>query len=475
MLHKFGALVLQVLLLANANASPKQAPLVLQGSIESRFTTLTNPEISDYAVHVSVRQQSEAQGLDWCQDNVKKFTGYFESPQGFFFFAFFESRDDPRHDPFMLWINGGPGCSSNLGLFMELGPCRVDPGGNSTSFNPHAWNTKANLLFLDQPVGVGFSYEKPGHVVGDTETAATEVDIFFQLLFYNLPEYSRSPVHLFGESYGGHYIPAIGRKIFRENKAAPTKNPNRIHINLASLGIGNGWVRPYIQYEQFAEFLIDEKYGPFITPEQYKFLKQSYQVCEFLARQCERFPSRFSCVPAATYCERVFAFPESVKRNPYDVRQECDSEDGECYAIQGDIDAYLNRGWVQDLLGVEREYVGCSEAVGEAFNRAGDEDLRFDTAVAEVLEGGVKVLVYAGDADYVCNWMGNEAWLDAMEWSGQDGYLDAPEDAWLVGGVEAGTVKSFGNLTWIKIYEAGHMVPYDRPVESLKMVLDWMK
>ncbi|KAI9337963.1 Alpha/Beta hydrolase protein [Obelidium mucronatum] len=453
-----------------SRAFSKQVPLL--GDDHYGMEVITHPSWAEHAIHVKSHTTNDP---DWCNDSVKKKTGYFESPNGFFFFAFFESRSDPDEDPFILWINGGPGCSSNLGLLMELGPCRVDEGGNSTSFNPYAWNNKANLLFLDQPVGVGFSYAKPGRKVGNSELAAKETDIFLQLFFYNLPQYSKAPVHLFGESYAGHYIPAIGRRVYRENLEAPQKNPNRLLINLVSLGIGNGWVRPYLQFDKFADFLVDEKYGPLVSQDQYETLKKKYRICGFLAEQCEAHPSRLTCIPASAYCERAFAFPKDVKRNSFDVRQKCDEEAGDvCYPIETDIETYLNQKWVQNLIGVDREYMGCSADVGTSFFYSGDEERRYDTAVAEVLEGGVKVLVYAGDADFVCNWVGNEAWLNAMEWSGQEGYLNAPTGPFIVDKLEAGLFKTYGNLTWLKIYGAGHMVPYDKPVESLEMISNWI-
>jgi cathepsin A (carboxypeptidase C) len=67
-----------------------------------------------------------------------------------FFFWFFESRSEPDKDPLVLWLNGGPGCSSMTGLMMELGPCRVNPGGNGTTLNQASWNNQANTIFLDQ-------------------------------------------------------------------------------------------------------------------------------------------------------------------------------------------------------------------------------------------------------------------------------------------------------------------------------------
>ncbi|KAI8838025.1 Alpha/Beta hydrolase protein [Chytriomyces cf. hyalinus JEL632] len=450
-----------------AALATKQQPIVGQGQ---RVNKLTLADHAAYTVHLHSSNEN-----DWCPDTADRFTGYFETPNGFFFFYFFESRSEPEKDPLILWINGGPGCSSALGLFMELGPCRVDPGGNSSSFNPYSWNTKANLMFLDQPVDVGFSYAKPGGKVSDSEQAAIEVDIFFQILFYNLPKYSKAPLHIFGESYAGHYIPAIGRKIYRENLAAPQKNPNRIHVNLESLGIGNGWVRPLIQFDYFAEFLVDKKYGPLISKSRYDSLKEKYPLCKALSTQCERRPSRYTCIPADSYCEVAFGLPSEVKRNGFDVRQPCDPDSGkECYSIMEDIDSYLNLPWVQSALGVDREYLGCSSGVGDWFYWTGDGGIRYDTAVAEVLEGGVKVLIYAGDADFVCNWNGIEAWLHEMEWSGQQGYRDAPKTAFMVADVESGYFKTHSNLTWLVMFDSGHMVPYDKPIESLQMLMDWI-
>ncbi|KAJ3117543.1 hypothetical protein HK100_000800 [Physocladia obscura] len=412
----------------------------------------TLPQVATHSVHLHERIAGD---VDWCNDNVEKITGYFETPHGYFFFAMFESRNDPENDPFVLWINGGPGCSSNLGLFMELGPCRVDPGGNSTSFNPYGWNNKANLLFLDQPVGTGFSYAKPDGEVGDSETAAADFS-------------------LFGESYAGHYIPAIGRKIFRENANAPQKNPNRIHIELKSLGIGNGWVRPLIQYNYFADFLIDSKYGPFISISEYKAYKQKYQICKFLAERCERHPSQTSCIPANLYCGQVFEFPAKIERNPYDVRKPCIGDDL-CYEIETDLVEYLNRKWVQQAIGVNTVYKGCSNNVSIQFLWTGDLEHRYDDAIAEILDAGVRVLIYAGDADFVCNWIGNIAWLTEMEWNGSAGFQAAPDQDFLVGNDEiVGKFRTFGNLTWVKIFDAGHMVPYDKPAASLEMLNNWI-
>ncbi len=167
-----------------------------------------------------------------------------------FFFWFFESRTDPAKDPLVLWLNGGPGCSSMTGLLMELGPCRVNPGGNGTTHNEHSWNNHANLIFLDQPVNAGFSYSK-GKQVASSDDAAEDVYAFLQLFLSKYPQYAQLDFHVTGESYAGHYIPAIGKAISEHNSVIDPDTKDAVKVNLKSLAIGNGLTDPLNQYEWY--------------------------------------------------------------------------------------------------------------------------------------------------------------------------------------------------------------------------------
>lgn len=122
----------------------------------------------------------------WCDPDAKSYAGYFDVGHGKeLFFTFFESRGNPKEDPVIMWINGGPGCSSALGLLMELGPCTVadDPkGANDTKVNKYSWNQNANVFFLDEPVNVGFSHARHGQVVGTAEEAGQDVAAFVSIV-----------------------------------------------------------------------------------------------------------------------------------------------------------------------------------------------------------------------------------------------------------------------------------------------------
>eukprot|EP00700_Malawimonas_jakobiformis_P003004 EC725415.1.p1 GENE.EC725415.1~~EC725415.1.p1 ORF type:complete len:202 (+),score=24.41 EC725415.1:62-667(+) len=126
------------------------------------------------------------------------------------FYWFTESQNDPANDPFVLWLQGGPGCSSMIGLFNELGPYKVQPD-LTLQDNPYSWNTVANMLFLDQPVGTGYSYfgRQDGLVINQ-EQMAENVYTALIAFFGMFPQYLNNPFFITGESYAGKYIPRPG-------------------------------------------------------------------------------------------------------------------------------------------------------------------------------------------------------------------------------------------------------------------------
>jgi hypothetical protein len=114
----------------------------------SEFTVLGHPSFPKHTVRIKKSPK------DWCDSSAASYTGYIDTTDArHIFFYFFESRSDPDKDDVILWTNGGPGCSSSLGLFMELGPCNIKDD-NGTHRNPHSWNEKANVIFIDQPIGM---------------------------------------------------------------------------------------------------------------------------------------------------------------------------------------------------------------------------------------------------------------------------------------------------------------------------------
>lgn len=156
----------------------------------------------------------------------------------------------------------------------------------------------------------------------------------------------------------------------------------------------------------------------------------------------------------------------------YDIRKTC--QGSLCYDFSN-VEKFLNEDSVKQALGVGRdvEFVSCSSSVYEAMT--GDWMKNFELGIPWLLKDGVKLLIYAGEYDLICNWLGNSRWVDKMVWSGQRGYLSAPYSEFVVEGVKAGLQKSYGPLTFLKVYDAGHLVPMDQPKASLEMLRRWMQ
>ncbi|KAH7915045.1 Alpha/Beta hydrolase protein [Hygrophoropsis aurantiaca] len=427
-----------------------------------------------------------------CDSSVKQYSGYLDiTDDKHLFFWFFESRTTPEDAPLLMWLNGGPGCSSSTGLLFELGPCRIANEGQNTTHNPYSWNTHANMIFLDQPVNVGFSYAEDGSTVNTSPVAGKDVYAFMELFLSRFPEYSKQPFHLAAESYGGTYAPNIANVIHTENKKIPlAPTPGLVKINLASVIIGNGMTDNLIQMGSIPDYLCDGPYPIYDDPEgpQCTALRSKVPTCQRLAKACYDYNSRLTCVPAALYCNsQLYAPIQQSGLNPYDARRKCDpKEDGPlCYKQMGWVETWMNDPEVKEALGVnpQRTFESCNMAVNQAFMLQGDSMHNTPLLLPEMINDGVRLLIYAGNADMMCNYIGNERWLEQLDTVFLPEFSAATPQSWttMKTGTLAGTVRSAGggssgsgNVTFVTVHEAGHMVPYDQPEAALDMITRWL-
>ncbi|THY68808.1 carboxypeptidase Y-like protein A [Aureobasidium pullulans] len=399
-------------------------------------------------------------------DKVKQYSGYLDDEEDdkHLFYWFFESRNDPKNDPVILWLNGGPGCSSLTGLFMELGPSSINKDG-SLKYNPSSWNANASVIFLDQPVNVGYSYS--GGSVTNTVAAGKDVYALLTLFFKQFPEYASQPFHISGESYAGHYIPVFASEILSHKKR---------NINLQSVLIGNGLTDGLTQYPEYRPMACGEGGSPAVLDaQQCQAMDNALPRCLSLIQSCYDSESVWSCVPASIYCNNAMIGPyQKTGRNPYDITKKCGSN-SLCYDELDWISEYLNKPEVMKALGAEvSKYDSCNFDINRNFLFAGDWMQPFHRLVPGILKE-IPVLIYAGSLDFICNWLGNQAWTEALEWPGHKDFKKTPlEDYVLKDGSTAGAVKSSGNFTFMRIDGGGHMVPYDQPIASLEMVNRWV-
>ncbi|KAJ1921986.1 hypothetical protein H4219_000333 [Mycoemilia scoparia] len=415
-----------------------------------------------------------------CDTSVQQYSGYLDvDTDKHFFFWFFEARNGKKDAPLILWLNGGPGCSSMTGLLMELGPCRVTPDGNGTVTNENSWNNEAHIIFLDQPLNVGYSY---GSNVFNSIDAGKDINAFLQLFLETFPEYEKSPLHVFGESYGGHYVPAAGKAIHESNKAREQKREMGImsveesklrKLPLASIGVGNGLVDPLIQYKYYSKMTCNSTYPPVLDQIECDAMDRQYPTCARMIEACYKYENRLACIPPEYYCNNMLGAYTKSGRNPYDVRVPCEGE--LCYPIIGSISKYLNNPKILKELGSEvSKFESCSTSVYSGFILSGDWMKPYMNEIPPLLEDKIPVLIYAGDADWICNWYGNKAWSLELPWEGKADFNAAKDLPWKNGNKDAGEVRSHGPFTFLRVFGAGHMVPYDQGPNALDMINRWI-
>jgi len=168
----------------------------------------------------------------------------------------------------------------------------------------------------------------------------------------------------------------------------------------------------------------------------------------------------------------ILGLPFAPRFNVYDIRKQCDYPPL-CYDFSP-IENFLKRADVIESLGVQgRSWVDCNMAVHTAL--LGDWVTDLSDKVAYLLNNDVDVLVYSGNKDFICNWRGGEAWTAALDWKHGQEFQNATFVEWKEGNKTFGEVKTVGNLAFLKVYDAGHMVPMDQPEAALAMVKRYLK
>ncbi|KAG5364639.1 Carboxypeptidase Y [Yarrowia sp. E02] len=404
-------------------------------------------------------------------DTVQQYTGYLtanETGEHFFYWTV-ESRNDPATDPVILWLQGGPGCSSMTGLLYENGPSFIDNATLTPVHNPYSWNNNATVIYLDQPVDSGFSWGK----TNDTDTSAKgakEVYAFLELFFERFPQYPKT-LHVAGESYAGHYIPSVGAEILR--------HPER-SFDLKSVVIGNGLVDVLQQYKEYKPMFCGGGGVPAVVgPDVCAHLDDTLAECDKLIHTCYNDVNSENCAPvggdACAYLTLPF-YNETLNINPYDITKKCEPAlDNGCYNASDGMTRWLELPEVLTAIGAEHAWNGCSDTVSELYYSTGDPFRPAQRDVTFMLERGLPVLIYAGAHDIICNWLGQRAWTDALPWYGHFKFRLKKLKPWRVDGKVAGAVKSYRGFTFLRIEDAGHMVPHDQPKPALEMINRWIK
>jgi len=252
------------------------------------------------------------------------------------------------------------------------------------------------------------------------------------------------------------------------------KNGSGVAIPLKGIAIGNGLTNPEEQYGHYAEMCHtggqpDGGHAPGVcNAVTHAAMQAATPVCQAAISGCNHgVPA--SCLASVEACNLALIIPyQASGKNVYDMRIPC--EHGKlCYDF-GAVQTFLNKKEVQDQLGGTGTWGSCNTVVTLAFQSAGDYMKNFHTMLPDLMADGIEVLIYAGDCDYICNWLGNKAWTQTLEWEHKTDFVAAADKEWQIEGKTVAKHRNANHFHFMQVYEAGHMVPMDQPAASLEMV-----
>lgn len=427
----------------------------------------------------------------------RSYSGFFTTQEAtgneMFFWYFPAQCTGCEKAPLLIWLQGGPGGSSLFGLFAEMGPFGLT---NSTAdprlrLVPRAasWNTRYAMLFIDNPVGAGFSFteDAAGYCKDTKGCVARNLYSLLQQFYQVWPEQLGNELYITGESYGGHYVPAFAAYIDTQNdalrKRGPVAAPPRARVAvgaapsavvpLAGMAIGDGWIDPVTMVPGYADMmynlgLIDEAQRAAVrgfTDSTVAYIKAGQMAAAF--RVWDRFLNG-DIWPYGNY------FHNATGLNDYDNYMNTNAPKSfDWYAD------YVNRPDVRRALHVGNATFNDGKAcemhlVADFMISLRDEFVQVLTA-AHAASGApkYKVLVYSGQLDIIIGAALTERFLAALPWAGQQAYLAAPRAVWRIDPADeevAGYARQVGAFTQVVVRAAGHIVPGDQPERAFDMI-----
>ncbi|KAJ3237060.1 hypothetical protein HDU81_010063 [Chytriomyces hyalinus] len=412
-------------------------------------------------------------------DQPATFRDFFSSPPR-------NSADSDNTPPLIIWLQGGPGSSSMIGLFYEMGPLAIKPDLTLIRSNV-TWNEDASMLFIDNPVGVGYSNIWP-HLqqqskqqsdssnddedyrdgyVANQKGVAKDLVRFLDQFYEVFPEQRDAKLYLSGESYAGKYLPSFANGIIQHNKA---QNGTGNLIPLHGMAIGNGLTDPVTQVQFHAPLAL--AWG-LVSEKQAKKLAT-------IASEAVSHVERGAWRNATLSRNALFAATKeySGNINMYDVRK------GSVQNAWVEMEKLLNLARVKKALNVPDDIPFDKDPmVAQALFEDGMKSVKgvVEHLLSENqytregrLENKFQVLLYQGQFDYRDGILGSTQWITSLNWPGREMFAAAVRRVWTLGDTTVGFVTEHANLRRVEVMLAGHLAPKDSPLASKSMVYEFV-
>ncbi|XVE95047.1 hypothetical protein REPUB_Repub02eG0062700 [Reevesia pubescens] len=373
------------------------------------------------------------------------------------FYYFVKSERNPEEDPLLLFLSGGPGCSAFTGLVIEIGPMifktDVEYNGSLPTLvsNPYSWTKVSNIIFIDSPVGTGFSYARNNLAArtGDFKQVH-QLHQFLRKWLMDHPDFISNPVYVSGDSYSGIPIPILAQEISNGNEEGIIPL-----INLQGYILGNPLTVPSLE----ANLRIPFTHGMgLISDELYESLKREcggeYQIVD---------PSNEECLKDIQYHSKcISGIPTAHILEPL-----CGFTFG-CRAYESLLcDYWANDDNVRKALHIRKGSIGEWQqcAFGLPYNFDVPSSFQYH---ANLSARGYRALIYSGDHDMIVPFLATQAWIRSLNYPIVDDWRP-----WMVQGQVAGYTRTYSNRMTFAT-GGGHTAPEFKPAECFAMLQRWI-
>ncbi|XP_076901314.1 serine carboxypeptidase-like 42 [Bidens hawaiensis] len=392
------------------------------------------------------------------------------------FYYFVEADSNADKKPLSLWLNGGPGCSSmGGGAFTELGPFFPLGNGRGLRLNSKSWNKASNLLFVESPAGVGWSYSNTtsDYTTGDANTAR-DMHIFLINWYKKFPSFKSRDLYLTGESYAGHYIPQLAIALLDHNQ-----HSTGFKFNIKGVAIGNPLLKldrdvPAVYEYYWSHGMISDEIGLTLMNdcnfEDYTFASPHNEstACNDAITQANNIVSEYVnnydvildvCYPSIVEQELRLKKTATKMSVGVDV----------CMSYERRF--YFNLPEVQRALHANRTKLPylwsmCSDILNYNDN---DGNINILPLLKRIIKNKIPVWIFSGDQDSVVPLLGSRTLMRELAHDLKF-KVTVPYGAWFHQGQVGGWMTEYGNLlTFATVRGAAHMVPYAQPSRALHL------
>ncbi|KAL6316075.1 hypothetical protein AAG906_015582 [Vitis piasezkii] len=393
--------------------------------------------------------------------NFDQYAGYVTvDPQAgrALFYYFVESPEDSSTKPLVLWLNGGPGCSSlGYGAMEELGPFRVNPDGKTLFRNEYAWNNVSNVIFLESPAGVGFSYSNTSSDyvdVGDKKTAEDSYTFLINWL-ERFPQYKTRDFFITGESYSGHYVPQLAYTILSNNNKT-----NQTVINLKGIAIGNAWIDDNTSLKGIYDYIWTHA----LSSDESNAGIQKY--CDFttgnFSTKCLDYTNQADGEVGHIDIYNIYApLCHSSGPTPRSVGSVNDFDPCSDYYVE----SYLNLAEVQKALHARNTTWGACSGVGWT-----DSPTTILPTIKQLMASGISVWIYSGDTDARVPVTSSRYSINTFKLPVKTAWRP-----WYYNKEVGGYVVEYKGVVFATVRGAGHLVPSYQPGRALTMIASFLQ